>query len=86
MQIKVEVYVNSHLFSKNELQLTLAWIRGGKIGAAVVVVVVVEAVDSATFSFVDKFASNGCFYRVHKHKEKDSGRIEDCRALRGTPD
>ena len=62
----------------NQLKLTLAWIRGGKIGAAVVVV---EAVDSVTFSFVDKFASNGCFYRVHRHKEKDSGMIEDCRAL-----
>ena len=82
MQIKFGEYVNctnhSHLFSKNQLKLTLAWIRGGKIGAAVVVV---EAVDSVTFSFVGKFASNGCFYKVHRHKEKDSGMIEDCRAL-----
>ena len=59
----------------NQLKLTLAWIRGGKIDAAVVVV---ETVDSVTFSFVGKFSSNDCFYKVHRHKEKDSGVIEDC--------
>ena len=83
MQIKVGEYVNCtnlpHLFSKKPAKLTLAWIRGGKIGAAVVVV---ETVDSVTFSFVGKFATNGCFYKVHRHKEKDSGMIEVLRTNR----